>query len=453
MEIKKKKQTLFRLFIRQIIILAAAFFLEVSVLLVLFNTGVSSGLIMRADYTQNYIRDNQKEISESDPFDPSLLPFTCKYGIFDEEGKLQDGTLRGKDLETAEKLAVNRDDSQWGFTVIPREKGICIVHYDILAQFSSPLLYRFLPNPEILLLILFVVLMILIVIINALSFGKKLRKELAPLADEIQQVKGKELELDCRSSDIKEFNDILLALNDMKQELSRSLKAQWETEQRRKDNISALAHDIKAPLTIIKGNAELMKEETDLEELYMQADAVDANADRIEEYIKLLIEETKTDTETTESRDKSFSIGEFMENTEMECRNLCRVHHIPVTVERHSQKGVVCADSEQIRRALMNLILNGIEHTKESEGLKVSLDYREGIFRAELEDFGEGFTREALKHCKEQFYTENAERSGSHYGMGMYFADSVAGKYGGKLEYYNKNGGDGAVVVFSVRLG
>lgn len=451
MEIMKKRKTLFSLFIRQIFMLAAAFLLEAGFLLLLFNSVVNSGFILRADYTQNYIRDNQEKISQSEPFDPSLLPFTCRYGIFDEKGKFQEGTLSGKERNTAEKLAVSPGDSKWGYTVIPRRNGVCIVRYSITAQYSSPVLYKLLPSPEILMAILFIVLLIVIVIVNALFFGKKLRKELAPLADEIQQVKERELELDCRSSDIKEFNDILLALNDMKQELSKSLKSQWETEQRRKDNISALAHDIKAPLTIIKGNAELMREETDLEELYIQAEAVDINADRIEEYIKLLIEETKADAAHTQ--EKSFHLNEFMDSIEKQCSNLCKVQRIPVVVERTSAESVVCADSELLQRAVINLIINGAAHTKKSEGIKVTLSYDDGIFRAQVEDFGQGFTQEALKHCKEQFYTENGERGGDHYGMGMYVADRVAQRYEGELEYVNKQNKGGAVVIFTARLG
>ena len=46
-----------------------------------------------------------------------------------------------------------------------------------------------------------------------------------------------------------------------RQELARSLKAQWEMEQQRTDQIAALAHDLKTPLTVIGGNAELLAEE------------------------------------------------------------------------------------------------------------------------------------------------------------------------------------------------
>ncbi len=71
------------------------------------------------------------------------------------------------------------------------------------------------------------------------------------------------------------------------------VQREWETEQRRKDNISALAHDIKTPVTIIKGNAELLQEEVDIEQVHCYAEVINTNTDRIEHYIRLLINEAK----------------------------------------------------------------------------------------------------------------------------------------------------------------
>ena len=59
-------------------------------------------------------------------------------------------------------------------------------------------------------------------------------------------------------SGIKEFDDCLSAINDMRDALRESLEKQWKTEQEKKQQMSALAHDIKTPLTIVRGNACLL---------------------------------------------------------------------------------------------------------------------------------------------------------------------------------------------------
>lgn len=68
-----------------------------------------------------------------------------------------------------------------------------------------------------------------------------------------------------------------------------------------------------------------------------------------------------------------------------------------------------------------------------------------------IEDFGRGFSESALKHATEQLFTERKERSGGHYGMGMYFAGNVAKQYDGSLKIRNKEK-KGAIVVFEIKL-
>lgn len=98
----------------------------------------------------------------------------------------------------------------------------------------------------------------------------------------------------------------------------------------------------------------------------------------------------------------------------------------------------------------MNIVMNAIEHTKAERKIRFSCTMSEGQFIVSTEDYGTGFSKEALRYGKEQFYTEKKERQGEHYGLGLYFAESVAQKYHGSLSYYNKENRDGAVVVFKI---
>ena len=67
-------------------------------------------------------------------------------------------------------------------------------------------------------------------------------------------------------SGIQEIDDIALSFEQMKEALNTSLTQQWRAERLRREQISALAHDLKTPLTIIKGNAELLSD-TALDEI------------------------------------------------------------------------------------------------------------------------------------------------------------------------------------------
>lgn len=445
-----RKKTLFWMYLEQVILLAVMILAELLVFGGWFLMSINSGRILPANYASQYLAENQEMLENAPAFDESLIPHTCTYGIFDKQGVYQQGNLSEKSLRKAKELIENPDDTWIGDKVISRDDGSWVIHYTISAQFADPDLYHLVPRLEDTFICIFLVGMVLLVAVNAVWFGKKMRKELHPLMDEIDQVKRRELDFQPHTSKIKELDDMLTALGDMKQELSRSLKAEWEAQQRSRENISALAHDIKTPLTIIKGNAELMREETDISELYQQAEVVNLNADKIEDYLRLLMAEAKgTDTDYC---DEEISLDELVDSIEAQSRNLCQVRQMPIAVTKHTFEAKVLADSALIQRAVLNLVDNAVEYTDKNQGISISFSYTNEIFRVDIEDFGQGFSEAALRHAKEKFYTKRTERSGGHYGMGMYFASEAAGRYGGDVEFYNKADGNGAVVSFIVRL-
>lgn len=79
--------------------------------------------------------------------------------------------------------------------------------------------------------------------------------------------------------------------------------------------------------------------------------------------------------------------------------------------------------------------------------MKTVLRVCANCFQIKVEDFGTGFSTDALRHATEQFYTEKKERSEDHYGLGLYFADMVAKEHNGKLRVENKADGNGAEVT------
>ena len=75
-----------------------------------------------------------------------------------------------------------------------------------------------------------------------------------------------DLEFPCPDSQVLEIKKILETFGRMRDTLKESLMKQWELESARKEQMGALAHDLKTPLTVIRGNVQLMGEAESLEE-------------------------------------------------------------------------------------------------------------------------------------------------------------------------------------------
>lgn len=438
--IKKREKTLFYIFIKQVAIMAAIVVAELILLLVLFSIGLNMEIILPANYTENYLLNNARQIAQSHPFSKELLPKNCEYGLFDQEGNYIEGNTENidtfADVLTGKKY---RND----YKVIERKDGFCVIHYSVQAHFADPFWNKIIPHPEMTAVLVFVMFFLVTVAISAFLFGKKLRKKLTPLLLEIESIKERDLLFVSEKSDIREFNEVLSALHEMKKELEDSLKREWETEQRRKDNISALAHDIKTPVTIIKGNAELLQEETDIEQIYHYAEVINANTDRIDHYIRLLINEAKGVEEHTDAE-----LTQLFAEIKEQSRTLCHTKNVPLRIDEN-----VCGyftqqiqDAERVVRAVMNIVSNAVEYTDPEKGVVLSLMAENERIVIKVEDYGTGFSIEALRHATEQFYTEKKERSSAHYGLGLYFAKTVAKEHCGNLILANKIDGSGAEV-------
>ncbi|SHO47655.1 sensor histidine kinase [Anaerocolumna xylanovorans] len=445
---KYETNTLFLLFLKQLLLLAFSILLEIFVFLALFDMGLNSGYILPANYSEHYLEQNKEKIANSEPFNGALVPHTCQYGLFGISGKYLSGSLSDAGIEDGKAFIKGAYTGNGYYFLIKRAEGYCVVKYDISAHFAAPILHKIFPKPELIVITLFLIIFVMIAVNNALFFGRRLKKELEPVLEEISQIQTRELNIAPKKSKIKEINDILLSLYDMESALAQSLKKEWETEQKRKSNISALAHDIKTPLTIIKGNSELILEENNINEVYTLADIINKHSDKIERYVKLLIEETNHNF--SEDYEERIEVTALIADITAESEAFLKATGVELIINNQASDGEAVVNRDSIVRAVLNLIKNAAEHTALNKTVKLTFGYAENRFTVEIEDYGRGFTSEALKYAKNQFYTEKSERSEEHYGLGMYYAGTVAEKYNGSLLYYNKPAQTGAVVVFEI---
>ena len=117
-------------------------------------------------------------------------------------------------------------------------------------------------------------------------FAKKLKRELRQLREVTEKIGQNDLEFETGPSQIKEIDDVMSSLSGMKEALKDSLTRQWDAQQQKKEQLAALTHDIKTPLTVIKGNAELLAE-TDLSAENRECtDAILANVGSMEQYLE-----------------------------------------------------------------------------------------------------------------------------------------------------------------------
>jgi len=180
-----------------------------------------------------------------------MIPELCQYVVFDKSGEVKSGNI-GKNGVTNAWRAVQENRlgmKGYYYTVIERDAEYCVLQYEMIPQYKSPVLRQYLPAPQNLIAVSVLCLILFFVIITAICFGHRLRKKLSPLILAVEKIQNQELEFAVMASDIKEIAAVLKAVDDMRAALKKSLESQWKLEQVKKEQTSALVHDLKTPLT------------------------------------------------------------------------------------------------------------------------------------------------------------------------------------------------------------
>lgn len=454
-KIKKKDVTLKAVFARYLFSLIAALLIVLIIVIAFVNIGMRTEFLFPSNYVENIIRQVKPILASSSELNENIIPKGCQFATFDENFDVTKTNMNEKDLSEATLYAKgispqNSGSKQYYF--IEREDGSCVLKYYVQMSYGSEWLNEHFPKPEFFIIIVFILASLISIIFVTVIFAKNLKSHLVPIMEATEKIKEQDLNFDVGTSKIKEFNDILSSIFEMKTELKQSLEQQWSLEQLRREQISALAHDIKTPLTIVKGNTELLCETTLDEEQESYTQFILKNANQIEKYITLITKISKTESELSFSL-KKMDMESFIGEVSSELTALAGSKQISTECVKENLPQEIKIDSELFFRCLMNIMSNAIDYTPKGGLIKFYIVGSDKKISFNIIDSGKGFTNEALKSAAKQFYMGDISRSSNeHFGMGLYIADSIAKMHNGKLILENSSHKGGGKVTVEIPL-
>ncbi|SFC10058.1 sensor histidine kinase [Butyrivibrio sp. YAB3001] len=435
-----------------ILLMGFALLIWAGISLFAFNLLINAGVIYPANYAEYRISDAFEQIKTADEVTADLIPEVCRYVVFSEDGKVLSGDLGEKDVETAWNVLSNNNYSDGRFyKIIIRPAEYVVLQYRLKPQYKSMWMNEHLPNPENLLTIFILICCLGIMQIFAKKFGSSIRRKMTPMRDALEQIRDRNLDFKINYSGVREIDECLAGLDDMRYALKTSLQKQWETEQEKNRQMSALAHDIKTPLTVVRGNSELLLETELTEEQKNYADYISESALQIQNYVQTLIEVTKSQEGISQAPVK-VNISDVIADIKKQTLGLSEVYQLQINwrEELENSESAISIVYDHVVRAVMNVVRNAAEHTPKGGVMNIMATYKGGEFVFAVEDSGCGFTPEALAHGTEQFFMDDSSRTGgSHYGIGLFFAKKVAKEHGGKIILANSKETCGAKVEIS----
>lgn len=453
--IKKREHSLRTILLSYVVSLTVLSVISSLLIFYLFPFGF--GLVIPANQVESDLSAVRNDIETSKVFNPAILPDGTSYVFLTREFKLKKSNMP-VNLQEESLLNyqfTNAHGGKYGyFQSFERSDGIVIVNYQLSPRYRNEWLNQHFPNANLMMIGSMMVSILLIFIVLTLFYAHKLRQQLRPILWATEKIAEQDLDFQASQSTIKEFNQVLSGLDHMRAALRDSLMENWKAEKDKQNQISALTHDLKTPLTVARGNADLLAmtpldvEQMDLLEHFQKGIA------QIDAYVQELSELNKTSlTKTLKLED--ISVREFVEDIYDQTLSLAQTKQINVVFDKKEIEKEIIGhwDRPLLNRAFMNIVSNAVEHTPSGSQLTLFIKIESDEFKFICLDSGPGFSLESLEKATQLFYQEDKSRqSRNHCGLGLTIANDIVRLHHGSLSLSNDDNTGGAKVTIILPL-
>ncbi len=177
-----------------------------------------------------------------------------------------------------------------------------------------------------------------------------------------------------------------------------------ETDKLRRELLANVSHDLRTPLTIIKGYAELIKDLDGGENTREDTEVIIKEADRLTLLVNDILDFSKLQSENVTLNFEKINISMIAENISNQFLAICSEKNIKIIKE--TEKDIyVNADKGRIQQVIYNLMSNAISHTQEGGTIRISVYAKDDTVRTEIYNTGEGISPKDLPHIWDRYFT------------------------------------------------
>ncbi|MBQ6696578.1 MAG: HAMP domain-containing histidine kinase [Lachnospiraceae bacterium] len=283
---------------------------------------------------------------------------------------------------------------------------------------------------------------LLVICVILLLYIRVLKRELRGMQEELKLTMepsyNRQIRVALFDKDLTNFTTQLNHNLDYQKELKECAK---ESEIKMKQSISDIAHDLRTPLTVIKGNLQMLERSRNLgekEQTYLNIclDKADTLKDMVDDFFEMSVLESDSIQAQLEAFDMTGLLVQFIIDNEA----LIREHHLEPTLLLPDKSVMVCANVQMVMRMLSNLLNNVLKYAKNAFSLRmreVQTDTH-ALCEITFSNRLEPHISLDVEHLFERTYRGEHARSGSGAGLGLYIVKLLADKQNAKVYATNK---------------
>ena len=275
-------------------------------------------------------------------------------------------------------------------------------------------------------------------IIYFLLFIKRIVKDMTYISDRIIDIADGKSDEKIIIERQDEIGEIAGRINEMTEQINQLIKSERDALQSNKDLIACVAHDLRTPITSVKGYLDLALDTKhyDLEQRQKYVRIAQTKANRLEYLIHDLFNYTKlTSGDITLHRSK-IDLVQLVEQMVEEFYPLFQEEELECTTKYNISYLEMNMDGELIARAVQNLLSNAIKYGKDGKHVYVELECLEQEVQIRVTNYGLVIPEESIKHLFDKFYrverSRNVKTGGT--GLGLNIAQEIVHLHGGRIQ-------------------
>lgn len=275
-------------------------------------------------------------------------------------------------------------------------------------------------------------------IIYFLLFIKRIVKDMTYISDRIIDIADGKSDEKIIIERQDEIGEIAGRINEMTEQINQLITSERDALQSNKDLIACVAHDLRTPITSVKGYLDLALDTKhyDLEQRQKYVRIAQTKANRLEYLIHDLFNYTKlTSGEITLHRSK-IDLVQLVEQMVEEFYPLFQEEELECTTKYNISYLEMNMDGELIARAVQNLLSNAIKYGKDGKHVYVELECLEQEVQIRVTNYGLVIPEESIKHLFDKFYrverSRNVKTGGT--GLGLNIAQEIVHLHGGRIQ-------------------
>ncbi|HBG7071495.1 sensor histidine kinase [Clostridioides difficile] len=294
----------------------------------------------------------------------------------------------------------------------------------------------------------------LLLLADIIFYKVKLKTPIEILNKGAMEISNNNLDFCLEYNNNDELGNLCNAFEKMRSELNKNNIKMWTMINDRKQLNAAFSHDLRNPLTVLKGYSNYLTKNIPTgklsdEKILSTTQLMSEHINRIEYYVENMSNAQRLE-DLVVSKSMS-NINKFIENLDKNISIIAKQEGKSFTLKSQINNMNLLFDENIILRVVENIISNAFRYARNNVSILIYLEQE--LLTFVIEDDGIGFSKESLKSALRPFYRDKTlNNSNAHFGMGLYISKILCEKHNGSISIENNSTNSAKITAkFSTR--